>query len=419
MQYFRKIEVKTLLILLQLNCRNTFIEIYRFIVHNFSKKTIKFAFIILSNFFEKNTVYELTLQKLLKKRAATADNVNKSARATADPSIILMFFAAVPLMHVLAIHMKVMLAERSSMSELWGDLTGLWTSWDSLDTNGQLVVRPNSVPLMMQDPMALMTHFILLLPLNMDLSYFSTITRACFNLQLAQTLVRIAFTLSYSERSLLRAEFNKKAKKATFAALLGQVIENLETTGLFSKEEDVIEMVDSEAPPPSMLMLDINSLEMEAARLLVPFLRTASLIRHYVYKLDLPDILEDDEEFDQLIKFLDLKTKVFIKTPDDLEQDSTEEKPMDDSSNFQVEAGAAAATAIARSNISMVDILDWFHSDGAELNLWCLEFANLACRDHISLARQAMRVNVLWKQPSLLRLHESFDQIFQVLYSPL
>ena len=47
--------------------------------------------------------------------------------------------------------------------------------------------------------------------------------------------------------------------------------------------------------------------------------------------------------------------------------------------------------------------------------MWCAEFANLACRNHIDLARKSMRVNVLWKQPQLLRLHESFDQIFQVI----
>jgi hypothetical protein len=34
----------------------TFIEIYRFIVRNFSKKTINLVFIVLSIFFEKDTL---------------------------------------------------------------------------------------------------------------------------------------------------------------------------------------------------------------------------------------------------------------------------------------------------------------------------------------------------------------------------
>ena len=60
------------------------------------------------------------------------------------------------------------------------------------------------------------------------------------------------------------------------------------------------------ADESSEVMLDINSLETEAARLLIPFLRTASLMKLYIYKENLPEIKEDDEEFDQLVKFLDL-----------------------------------------------------------------------------------------------------------------
>ena len=60
------------------------------------------------------------------------------------------------------------------------------------------------------------------------------------------------------------------------------------------------------ADESSEVMLDINSLETEATRLLIPFLRTASLMKLYIYKENLPEIKEDDEEFDQLVKFLDL-----------------------------------------------------------------------------------------------------------------
>ena len=60
------------------------------------------------------------------------------------------------------------------------------------------------------------------------------------------------------------------------------------------------------ADESSEVMLDINSLETEAARLLIPFLRTASLMKLYIYKENLPEIKEDDQEFDQLVKFLDL-----------------------------------------------------------------------------------------------------------------
>ena len=136
-------------------------------------------------------------------------------------------------MHVLAIHMKVM-APRS-LSETWGALTCQWSNQDS---SQELSLRHKTVPLMMQDPQALLTHFILLLPLNVDLTYFRTVTRACFNLQIAQTLVRLAFTLSYTERRLLRGEYNKSTKSSagrifSFSNVLGQVIGKKEAQKIY------------------------------------------------------------------------------------------------------------------------------------------------------------------------------------------
>ena len=109
-----------------------------------------------------------------------------------------------------------------SLSETWGALTCQWSNQDSSH-------KHNNVPLMMQDPQTLLTHFILLLPLNADLTYFQTVNRACFNLHIAQTLVRLAFTLSYTERSFLRGEYNESNKSSagimsSFSNLLGQVI---------------------------------------------------------------------------------------------------------------------------------------------------------------------------------------------------
>ena len=109
-----------------------------------------------------------------------------------------------------------------SLSETWGALTCQWSNEDSSH-------KHKNVPLMMQDPQTLLTHFILLLPFNADLIYFQTVSRACFNLQIAQTLVRLAFTLSNTERSLLRGEYNESIKTSagimsSFSNLLCQVI---------------------------------------------------------------------------------------------------------------------------------------------------------------------------------------------------
>ena len=63
-------------------------------------------------------------------------------------------------------------------------------------------------------------------------------------------------------------------------------------------------MTDDKASTPGTL--NMTNLKNNAECLLIPFLRMASLVKHYIYEQDLPDIDDDNEEFDHLINFLDL-----------------------------------------------------------------------------------------------------------------
>jgi hypothetical protein len=87
---------------------------------------------------------------------------------------------SVPLMHVLGIHMSAMLTTMrcEALGEQWGALTGLWDASDRLsglakeggneDETLKMMLKKNDVPILLQDPLALMMHFILLLPVNID-----------------------------------------------------------------------------------------------------------------------------------------------------------------------------------------------------------------------------------------------------------
>ena len=86
--------------------------------------------------------------------------------------------------------------------------------------------------------------------------------------------------------------------------------------------------------------------------------------------------------------------------------------------DYYLFTGQQQRNANNKRHYRLVEVMDWFeHTNGSELKYWCSEFAANVCQNHIDLARKAMRVNILWKQPQLLRLHESFDQIFQVRFS--
>ena len=126
-------------------------------------------------------------------------------------------FCFAPLMHVLSIHMKIIASMSSvdvfesglqqqaamgqqtlstkiiaTLSEEWGFLTGqLRNSIDSPSTpptvsppqnpttsitasTAPVVVKQNKIPLLMQDPLAVLLHYVLLLPVNIDTGKHST-----------------------------------------------------------------------------------------------------------------------------------------------------------------------------------------------------------------------------------------------------
>lgn len=77
-----------------------------------------------------------------------------------------MLFPSVPLLHVLAMHARVL---------------AHWPAWQSWQQVAGVVSRPpvtelspyeREVPLLLKDPSALLTHFLLLLPLQLEQSKF-------------------------------------------------------------------------------------------------------------------------------------------------------------------------------------------------------------------------------------------------------
>ena len=81
-------------------------------------------------------------------------------------------------MHVLGIHMNAM--PTTALSEEWGTLTGLW-AFNKTDETLKMMLKKNDVPILLQDPLALVIHFILLLPVNIDKAYFVDTTSSSYS----------------------------------------------------------------------------------------------------------------------------------------------------------------------------------------------------------------------------------------------
>ena len=306
-------------------------------------------------------------------------------------------------MHVLGIHMNAM--PTTALSEEWGTLTGLW-AFNKTDETLKMMLKKNDVPILLQDPLALVIHFILLLPVNIDKAYFDTIVKACYNLCVVQILVRLTCGLSKKERSALESDHRREPTARKLSSYLGYVVLVMGQAGLYRGADGT-----DQSGSADLDGLGIADLEASAQELALPFLRIASLVKHYVFERDLPAIPEESHEFAALVEFLELlhpRAPAQIAAEGDVEAMETE--------SLAIQATSAAVTAT-----SVVDGLNWFRpepgeEEGAgqlEMDLWLQEFLPHVTKN-CGKAQQLLQVNLLWRQPVLLKVPKNYDDIFQV-----
>ena len=207
-----------------------------------------------------------------------------------------------PLLHVLAIHMKIM-----SLKPLvcdWCQISGLWQDED----DRTLLVRENNVPILLRDPITLLLHFTLILPVHIDRAFFTTIVRQVYNLCWIQACLKVSCRLPAQHRNVLRDEWRRAAanpanpmKVDTLAAGFGILAACLDASGLFNDDVDHPRGPSHDSLPNDVT---VDQLEQRIQANCLPYLRIAALLRHYVYNEQLPDIWEQDWEFTRLAQFL-------------------------------------------------------------------------------------------------------------------
>jgi E3 ubiquitin-protein ligase UBR3 len=249
-----------------------------------------------------------------------------------------------------------------------------------------MMLKKNDVPILLQDPLALMMHFILLLPVNIDKVYFDAIIKACYNLCVVQGLVRLTCGLSKKERDSLVSAHRREPTARKLSSYLGYAVSVMDSGSLYKD--------DGTSASSDLDGLDITDLEASAQELVLPFIRIAALVRHYVFEQDLPSIAEDANEFSGLIDFLELTNNKVVEEDEAMETE-----------------GAAIAV------VSVADGLNWFRvaaEEGGqlEMDLWLQEFVP-HIRRNCAKAKQLLQVNLLWSQPVLLRVPKNYDDIFQ------
>jgi len=279
-----------------------------------------------------------------------------------------------PLLHVLAIHMKIM-SLKPLVSD-WCQVSGLWQDED----DRTLLVRENDVPVLLRDPTTLLLHFSLILPVQIDRAFFTTIVRQVYNLCWTQACLKLACRLPTHHRTVLRDEWRRQAnnpanhmKVDTLGAGLGIIIATLDSSGLFNDDVD-----HPRGPTADSLPHDVTFDQLEA-RLqanCLPYLRIASLLRHYIYNEPLPDIWEADWEFTRLAQFLGM------------------------------------ADMDMSGRVASAPCLGWLVPPAVLVSSWATGMEMFATKSQLA-ARKLVLTNNIWRQPQLLRLPRNYDAIFQ------
>ncbi|XP_043272202.1 E3 ubiquitin-protein ligase Ubr3 isoform X3 [Venturia canescens] len=266
----------------------------------------------------------------------------------------------VALLHVLAMHARVL--TNWPVHHTWQQLTGLPS-----DPAAPLAVAPHErqVPLLLRDPTALLIQFILLLPLHLDQTYFSSVLKVIYNLLYYQVVVQVISTLTPAERSNLVAGKSSNERSTSSEAILATVFQYLSENRFFW--EDTVPRT------------TIRSLEVEIQSLCLPFLRVAGLLRHHLYGQPLPIVRTPQTEFVRLVYYLELVTE-----------------------GMDWDCFNAAVALNWKDDETSVTVP----------RLWCEQLIAFSNTSVIAARRFIVDQHISWQAPKLLSLPREYEKLF-------
>jgi len=331
----------------------------------------------------------------------------------------------VPLLHVLGVHYKILSPEPCA-PKFWERILGIRFFPDS-----SLAPMEKEVPILLRDPVTMLLHLMLQLPMHVDLAYYTSMVQGIYNLVYIQILCAISCSFTESERE----EFKSKMSFYTSTPnlnelhfLLGTVIRYLEKFPFYPKESDFPTMdmefensnITTDLPSqssatsykfkPSVSPLTIGGLpktptteeelETRVESLLLPYLRIASLLRHHIYEQELPIISSPEAEFRSLAQFLGLgiggSTNSSISEAVGERRKSATKPP------------SLASLFPAHSFFSWIS-----PTPLTTIWTWCEDLRSFIVRAQGPSAQLVRSHHTLWNLPRLMELPNAYDIIFQ------
>ncbi|XP_023311445.1 E3 ubiquitin-protein ligase Ubr3 isoform X2 [Anoplophora glabripennis] len=274
----------------------------------------------------------------------------------------------VPLLHVLAVHARV------------ARVLAMWPAWMTFQQLCGLPAKvpvtalapiEREVPLLLRDPIALLLQFVLLLPLHLDQTYFTTTVQMVYNLLYYQVVAQVSCGLTGAERA-----------RAASGATEGRITNLCDSLNLINEclgQTDLYMEDDSESCS-GKTQVNILALEQQVQKLCLLFLRIASLLKYHLYQQPLPDIRAAQSEFVRLVYYLELVTE-------------------------SMDWGCFNASVALNwpSNTNMF-------TDSPRS--WCSQFASFISKSQIAARSFLVDQHIVWHPPRLLQLPREYEKIF-------
>ncbi|XP_055914152.1 E3 ubiquitin-protein ligase Ubr3 isoform X3 [Eupeodes corollae] len=274
----------------------------------------------------------------------------------------------VPLLHVLSVHVRVLVE--------WP----LWRSWASLAGMPVIDSAPvpshckEFIPSLFADPIALLLKFILLAPLHLDQVYFNCIVKVMYNLLYYQIVVKLCVALTDLECDFIMEKYKTRSNTTPH---LGKAM------ALVLSHTDRLQRLRRDCLPASIdqsgpIEVNLKSMETQLQTLCLPFLRIAALLRHHLYRHEMPEISAPPLEFVRLVYYLELVT---------------------DSMDWECFNASKGLSFIPGTEESLPQF-------------WCEQLVDVhppveAIRDFVIVNQ-----NIAWQQPKLLGLPREYERLF-------
>ncbi|CAM1322004.1 UBR3 (predicted) [Pycnogonum litorale] len=276
------------------------------------------------------------------------------------------------LFKVLALNTKIL--HTNSYAPLWSQLSGI-----PLDDPYSVSLVDQEVPLLLQDPIAILIQIILTLPTSVDKAFYNCIIHTLYNLTCVQALALVSCHVMQCERQRWKNHARRDSAvlgivhNYSLLTLLGIIIDHLEHSSLYLCDEDML--------PQFKNVMTAEEIKEFTRNQCLPFIRIASLLQYHLYDDQLPESMTSDEEFSNLCSYLGL-----TRHPE--------------------------STSLAAS-VSAADFIMWATSHPSTLlYTWCQDYIVFINRSQIS-ARSLLEKPAGWRQPCLLQLPREYSTIFQ------